>query len=829
MGYLDVTNNIAFGTTFISGINDSAVLLSYSDTNQTVGLISTRPSSVFLIQDNALGTPVNKLQLDGSNYLSLYGTNGSAGILLNPNSGGITLAGTGAGLTLSDGTVLSNSNSLHSSALYDANGNAQVSFGTNGNLNIGAPISLTGSGATLGITFSSGNSLNSQNVAFLNQALQNLGYRQTSNPPAYASSIPSNFTITQVVADAAGNSYLTGTFSDSVQIGGRTLTSAGATDIFIAKVNGTGAVLWAKSYGGADTDVATGIAVDGNGNVYVTGYFYGSDLESYILKYNGYGAFQWKFNVGTTGIACAAGIGVDGSGNAYITGFLNGTITNAPGSATSVGEPETFVMKINANGAPQWAIDFAGDYNNSPTGIAVDASGNSYVTGEKMGSFLNVSNYDNRRSVFLVKVNGSGAVQWKQLFSENNFAVPGGVVVDGSGNSYITGGLCGSLGIYNQTNNSYTDLVSTPTQAVGGVYLVKVNNSGAVQWGRLYGGNSGGNSVSGISVSNGGNIYLIGNFTDPVSNGLPRTLTSNGQNDIFVIKVNGSGVAQWGAGFGGAGSDTASGIAVDGTGALIIAGYAPSNFAMGNQVMTAGSFIYRGPENALVSTVLSSTAGFSWGGSIASSDGAVAAGVHAVASSEGAVALGGGESSGGYSFSSGIATKSDGYGSVAFGVSNSATGQSAMAFGTGDIASGNSSTAFGSSSTASGDYSTAIGNGTKAQSFSSFSLGQYNVGLVTSSNTPIYNGDGDAIGSYNGSTGWVASDAVVEIGNGTSGFPSNAVTIFKSGELRTQGLIQSQAGVRVPPTGDLSMGGYTNGANPATLNPATGLLYPSGN
>ena len=187
--------------------------------------------------------------------------------------------------------------------------------------------------------------------------------------------------------------------------------------------------------------------------------------------------------------------------------------------------------------------------------------------------------------------------------------------------------------------------------------------------------------------------------------------------------------------------------------------------------------------------------------------GTTASGTTSLASGSGAIASGFGSAAFGQS------TTASGGEAVAFGYNSTASGNCATVFGQGNFATGDYSTAFGWSSIASGKYSTAIGLLALAPSLGSVSLGQYNVGLV----------------STNGATNWVPTDPVLEIGNGVYRSPSNAVTIFKSGEIRSQGLIQSKAGVRVPATGNLSMGTYTNGNNPSTLNPATGLLYPGGN
>jgi hypothetical protein len=193
-------------------------------------------------------------------------------------------------------------------------------------------------------------------------------------------------------------------------------------------------------------------------------------------------------------------------------------------------------------------------------------------------------------------------------------------------------------------------------------------------------------------------------------------------------------------------------------------------------------------------------------------------------SGNGAAAFGQGSvASGTFSAAFGWNTSASGWGAAAFGQQNTASGDGSVAFGQQNTASAFLSAAFGQQSTASGDFSTVFGQQTtaagaastafgvlnQANSYCSVALGQNNVGLC------------QAGGQY----AWIPSDPIIEIGNGTSGEPSNAVTIFKSGELRTEGAVQSKVGFRTPPTGDLSMGAYTAGSNPATLDPSLGLKY----
>ena len=181
-----------------------------------------------------------------------------------------------------------------------------------------------------------------------------------------------------------------------------------------------------------------------------------------------------------------------------------------------------------------------------------------------------------------------------------------------------------------------------------------------------------------------------------------------------------------------------------------------------------------------------------------------------------------------------------GYASTAMGYAASACADFSTAMGEWSYANGCSSTAMGFSAYALGDYSTAMGYGTGASGFYSTAMGYY-----TSANGNSSTAMGDQtkanayaslalgrnnVGSYDaagGDTQWIETDPILEIGNGEDDWriPSNAVTVFKNGKLRTGNVAEFKGGVRVPPQGDLSMGDFTAGNNPADLNPTLGLKY----
>ncbi len=214
-----------------------------------------------------------------------------------------------------------------------------------------------------------------------------------------------------VTVDGTGNVYLTGLFSGTVTVGGQSITSRGNTDIFLAKYNPAGALLWFRQAGGHSADEGDAVAVDNAGNVYVAGLFgdtgtFGetnivgqANVNIFVAKYDSGGNLAWTRRAGGTSNCRALALAVDGNGNAFLSGSFQGTATfGQPGveplatNLVSSGQSDIFIAKYNTSGLVQWARGAGGSADDQGQGIAVDGAGNVYVTGYFSGnvSFDNI-------------------------------------------------------------------------------------------------------------------------------------------------------------------------------------------------------------------------------------------------------------------------------------------------------------------------------------------------------------------------------------------------------------------------------------------------------
>ena len=201
---------------------------------------------------------------------------------------------------------------------------------------------------------------------------------------------------------------------------------SGGTDIFVLKLDTfTGAYKWHTFYGSSNTDEGYGIAIDGSGNVYVTGHSlatWGSPLHAhsggddiFVLKLDSSGAYQWHTFYGSSVIDFGDGIAVDGSGNVYVTGYSNATWSGPSGQNplhAYSGNYDIFMLKLNSSGAYQWHTFYGSSGVDEGYGIAVDGSGNVYVTGYSYGTWngpageIPLHAYSGYYDIFVLKISG---------------------------------------------------------------------------------------------------------------------------------------------------------------------------------------------------------------------------------------------------------------------------------------------------------------------------------------------------------------------------------------------------------------------------------------
>src|SRR5438067_2171834 len=180
-----------------------------------------------------------------------------------------------------------------------------------------------------------------------------------------------------VAVDGNGNVLVTGKFSGTVDFGTGPLTSAGADDVFLAKYTAAGDPVWSKAFGGAMSDVGNGVAVDLGGG-WARSF---AHKDVFVAKYSPAGAYLWSRLAGGIYDDAGRGIAVDASGQVAVTGIFQAAVNFGTGSLISAGRTDIFVARYAADGTPLGAQRFGGADSDAGNAVAADGSGRSVVTG----------------------------------------------------------------------------------------------------------------------------------------------------------------------------------------------------------------------------------------------------------------------------------------------------------------------------------------------------------------------------------------------------------------------------------------------------------------
>jgi len=324
---------------------------------------------------------------------------------------------------------------------------------------------------------------------------------------------------------------------------------------------------WVHQLGSSGYDQAYGIVADASGNTYITGYTYGTlsgspevnagNADVFVAKYDATGNRVWLHQLGTTGYDIGSGVAIDAAGNSYVTGYTSATL---PGSAEpNAGISDAFVAKYDATGTLAWVHQLGSASDDEGVGIAADAAGDTYVTGYTSG-MLPGSAAGNAGStdVFVAKYDTAGNRMWVDQLGSPTVDIGVGIATDAAGNTSVTGYTYGKLPGASETNAGGSDVFVARYDTAGNQLSVDQLGSPGNDYG------------SDVAVDASGNTYLTG-YTSGTLVGSVET--NAGGSDALVAKYDSTGNRQWVHELGTTFSDQGAGIAVDGTGDTYVTGY----------------------------------------------------------------------------------------------------------------------------------------------------------------------------------------------------------------------------------------------------------------
>ena len=265
-----------------------------------------------------------------------------------------------------------------------------------------------------------------------------------------------------IALDSSANIYITGSTEGTLGA-----SAFGLSDIFLTKFDSTGNKLGTRQFGTTGRDTGYGVVVDSSGNVYVTGSTEGvlgasafglSDI--FLAKFDSSGNQLFIKQLGTTGFDIGYGVAVDSTGNVYVTGSTEGTL-----GASAFGLSDIFLAKFDSSGNQLFIKQFGTTGFDIGYGVALDSSGNVYVTGSTEGT-LGASAFG-LSDIFLAKFDSSGNNIFIQQLGTTGRDIGYGITLDSSANAFITGSTEGILG--------------ASALGLSDIFLAKFNSAGVKQ------------------------------------------------------------------------------------------------------------------------------------------------------------------------------------------------------------------------------------------------------------------------------------------------------------------------------------------------------------
>jgi hypothetical protein len=351
-----------------------------------------------------------------------------------------------------------------------------------------------------------------------------------------------------ICSDNLGNVYTTGNFSGKLSISGMdTIESENKNDCFISKYDKNGKILWVKTISGISDETGNSITIDNNQDIIIVGNFYKEikiaktkikakgNADIFIAKYNKQGVLLWYKILGSYGMDDAHQVKIDNSNNIYVAGRLSHSIKVDNVILKSHGGIDGFIMKLNTEGNLIFGKTIGGKEDDDIDKISFDNNNNIFISGVVSDSVFYDSNlilttgYLNQ---YFAKISNKGNLSWIKTYGEDSNHQIWDMNVDKFGSIYLTGYHSGEITI----NNTKYPSISNQDYSM---YLVKFTKRGEFEWFRNFStkGNGYGHS---IAIDKKNNILLSGSFYKSIKIGRKKHKTKNGSGNV-LLKFNQKG------------------------------------------------------------------------------------------------------------------------------------------------------------------------------------------------------------------------------------------------------------------------------------------------
>jgi len=406
-----------------------------------------------------------------------------------------------------------------------------------------------------------------------------------------------------VAVDGTGHIVVVGTMEGTVDFGGEKVTAATEGDLFVARYDAAGKLVWVRQFGQSGGYQAPfGLAVSQEGDIALSGALEGAidfgggaltsagDADAFLVLLGPDGAHRFSKQVGDATMQSGGNVALDEGGNVLWTGTFEGTINLGGNALASAGESDIFVAKLDPTGAVVFAQRMGGAGIDSDGSIAVDSEGNVVASGYYQGTpdlgGGPLPDTQQKEGQFIVKLDASGQHVYSRgaVSQDGHFSYT--LQADADGGVLLAGRL-----------NGVVDLGGKTIEAPGGrgFGVARIDRSGAVVFAQAYGSTVPGHTCA--APAPGGGMLVAGTFEEDVDLGGEK-LKSAGGEDIFVARVDATGRIERHTQIGGPGSERVWSVAVTADGAMVLTGGFDGSLDLG-----AGPQASAGDEDAFVAVV----------------------------------------------------------------------------------------------------------------------------------------------------------------------------------------------------------------------------------
>jgi gliding motility-associated-like protein len=407
--------------------------------------------------------------------------------------------------------------------------------------------------------------------------------------------------VNDIKIDNSGNIYSVGYFNSNANFGNslQSLVALNGNDIFVQKISPSGQVIWVKRFGGTANDRGLKISLGITNEIFITGTYSGTiefgnttltsvenSIDVFLAKLDVNGEVLWANSIGGSYGDLVYGLAVDGANSPVITGQYKGTAIFGSDTLTSTLDTsglafsyDIFVVKYSSAGLISWLKNGGSPFDNRGMSLAIDQNNNIFVTGQ----YSDTLDFDNtiypspdRNVGFLLKLSNDGLIQWFQRLRASN-VTPNDIKIDNQNNLVLTGDFAGNLWFPLPENYILTSNYSRR------IFVAKFTNDGNLIWARA---ESSERNVSAknIAVAPNNSVYVIGDFKctfntlcDTYGQGIFNSL---GFSDVYVLSLESNGNRTYAKHFAGPREDRGKSIAINNLGIPVFAGSFDEKFIL---------------------------------------------------------------------------------------------------------------------------------------------------------------------------------------------------------------------------------------------------------